>query len=80
VPCVHEFCAKAGVKISHQRLGRTVRRSGEQFQGAAASGGGMRLRALRRELPTEDIVGAYGMAMRKSSRAGFVPPAARPPA
>src|SRR6266853_2033027 len=29
---------------------------------------------LRRGLPTEDIVGAYGMAMRKSSRAGFVPP------
>jgi hypothetical protein len=37
-----------------------------------------RLRALRRGLPTEDIVGAYGMAMRKSSRAGFVPLAARP--
>jgi len=30
------------------------------------------------QLPTEDIVGAYGMAMRKSSRAGFVPLAARP--
>jgi hypothetical protein len=32
--------------------------------------GALRLRALRRVLPTEDIVSAYGTAMCKSSRAG----------
>ena len=36
----------------------------------AAAGGGRPLRALRRALPTEDIVSAYGTAMCKSSRAG----------
>ena len=34
--------------------------------------GGLRVRALRRGLPTEDIVRAYGTAMRKSSRAGRI--------
>jgi len=34
--------------------------------------GGMRLRALRRALPTENIVSAYGTAMCKSSRAGQI--------
>jgi hypothetical protein len=34
--------------------------------------GGMRLLALRRGLPTEDIVRAYGTAMCESSRAGRI--------
>jgi hypothetical protein len=36
--------------------------------------GGLRLRALWRGLPTEDIGRAYGTAMRKSSRAGRIAP------
>jgi hypothetical protein len=34
--------------------------------------GGVRLRALRRGLSTEDIVRAYGTAMCESSRAGRI--------
>jgi hypothetical protein len=48
---------------------RALERSGEQFQGAAASGGGMRLRALRRGLLTGDMARPK-IAPRASQRQG----------
>ena len=51
----------------HDRLGAAVTTAREQFEGAAARAGGMRLRAGRRGLSTEDIVRAYGTAMCESS-------------
>ena len=56
----------------HDRLGAAVTAAREQFEGAAARAGGMRLRAGRRGLSTEDIVRAYGTALCESSRAGRI--------
>jgi hypothetical protein len=71
-PGVDEFDHHADREAVRPRLGAAVAGCGGQFECGRRVAGGLRLRALRRGLPTEDIVRAYGTAMCESSRAGRI--------